>query len=51
MAGGFETWWNENKNSDHLRESYENYKQDYEQATGEKAPTFKQWAKAEYQED
>lgn len=46
----FNTWWNENKNSESLRESYQNYRQDT-LYTDEKPMTFKQWALGVFQED
>jgi hypothetical protein len=46
----FEVWWNENKNSESLRDNYENYKLDVA-CTDQKPLSFKRWALGYYQED
>jgi hypothetical protein len=46
----FEEWFRENKNSNELRDGYDNYKLALKQM-GEKPVSFKKWALGEYQED
>ena len=46
----FNIWWNENKNSESLMDSYKNYRLDVA-CTGEKPLSFKRWAFDYYQED
>jgi len=49
-TAAFEIWWNENKNSEYLRDGYQNYLQDIA-CTGDKPMSFKKWAVGQYQED
>ena len=46
----FDIWFNENKDSEFLREEYDNYKLSMSQM-GERAMSFKAWARGAYQED
>jgi hypothetical protein len=46
----FNVWWNENKNSESLQDSYKNYQIDI-QATDEKPLSFKKWALGYWHED
>jgi NADH:ubiquinone oxidoreductase subunit len=49
MIGSFKEWYNENKESDELRERYDLCCQDIEE-TGEVPPSFKKWMKEVWQE-
>jgi hypothetical protein len=49
-SAAFEVWWNENKNSETLIDSYNNYKQDTA-CTDDTPMSFKQWAVGAWQED
>ena len=45
---GFERWYSENKESEHLWDTYRNCCMDLEGSSGEKPPTFKQWCREYY---
>lgn len=47
---GFSVWFNENKNSEQLAESYMDCCSELE-GSGEKPPTFKQWCKKYFEDN